>query len=327
MQVFIDGIPQLDKPVIVHKSLAQQKAPKTPNFDEETAKTIEYEGLPPLEPTRQNKLVRFVNVGSVWKSGERRDILVNTTKNLTPNENIEVIVREGKIVCKGVCSSLHSKDENGIDLRGGEIAPGLTAVGGYAQAGISFEESTADGIIPDPLSSLLGQGALVRVVDGLSFGLRNEQLAYRSGVTGAVVLSQGNGIVHGVGAHISFAAQNRLDEGAILKPVATISMSIEKSGTNSVSTQIHALRNLLNGGGLGDLAKYFKQFVKVRVRAYRYSATADFASQGNLPLIIKTDGADIIASIIELKTGLGEDSKARITIAGASEAHLLAAEL
>ena len=262
-QVFIDGIPQLDKPVITHKSLAKQKAPKTPNFDEETEKTIEHEGLPPLEPTRETKLVRFVNVGSVWTPGPRRGVSADDVEG--PQLNIEVVVREGRIVCQGECASFHSKEEVVVDLQGGEIAPGLTAVGGYALAAIAFEDTTADGDIPDPLPSLLGQGAVVHVADGLSFGLRNEQLAYRSGVTGAVVLSQGSGIVHGVGAHISLAARHKLEDGAVPKPVAIISTSIAKGSGHSVSTQVGALRNLLNGGGSGDLGKYFKQIVEVRI--------------------------------------------------------------
>jgi len=263
-QVFIDGIPQLDKPVITHKSLAKQKAPKTPNFDDETEKTIEHEGLPPLEPTRETKLVRFINVGSVWTPGPRRGVSADDVEGPQLN-NIEVVVREGRIVCQGECASFHSKDEVVVDLKGGEIAPGLTDVGGYALSAIPFEDTTADGVVPDPLLSLLGQGALVRVVDGVSFGLRNEQIAYRNGVTSVVVLSQGSGIVHGIGAHISLAARHKLEDGAVLKSVAIISMSIARGSEHSVSTQIGALRNLLNGGGSGDLGKYFKQIVEVRI--------------------------------------------------------------
>lgn len=49
--------------------------------------------------------------------------------------------------------------------------------------------------------------------------------------------------------------------------------------------------------------------------------------QGELVLVVHADSADIIASIIELKTELGANSKIHLVISGATEAHHLAAEL
>lgn len=166
-QVFVDGIPQLgDKPVLAPKTPAQQAAPKTPDFSNEAAAAIKYEGLPPLEPTSSTS-VRFVNVKYVWGFGER--FLDKDGKTG------EVIVRAGKIVCAGNCTEVAAvSEETLVDLKGGEIAPGLVAYGGaHALGHIAFETSTGDGTVPDPLPPLLGKGAIIKAVDGLVFGTRD----------------------------------------------------------------------------------------------------------------------------------------------------------
>ena len=51
--------------------------------------------------------------------------------------------------------------------------------------------------------------------------------------------------------------------------------------------------------------------------------------QGHLPLVVDVQGADEIATLLELKAEIEDhlDSKIKLVIAGASEAHLLASEL
>jgi hypothetical protein len=51
--------------------------------------------------------------------------------------------------------------------------------------------------------------------------------------------------------------------------------------------------------------------------------------QGVIPVVVHTDNADVIATLIELKSEVEEKTGARIrmTIAGGAEAHLLAREL
>ena len=56
-QVWIDGIPQLATPYTITKPSAFQQVPKVPNFDDEVKQTLEYDGLPPLEPKKALVLV------------------------------------------------------------------------------------------------------------------------------------------------------------------------------------------------------------------------------------------------------------------------------
>ena len=68
-QVWIDGIAQLESPHLLVKPASFQKVPETPNFDKEARETVEYEGLPPLEPKRLDKEDYLVihNVASMYE--------------------------------------------------------------------------------------------------------------------------------------------------------------------------------------------------------------------------------------------------------------------
>ncbi|KAH7100379.1 hypothetical protein BKA62DRAFT_252537 [Auriculariales sp. MPI-PUGE-AT-0066] len=301
MQVFIDGIPQFKEPVITHKSPAQQAPPVTPDWTNETASAIACEGLQPLWPRRVRDTVRFVNVSTLWKTeGETASLFGG-----------EVIVQSGRIICEGECAPGHAKTvEEVIDLGGGEIGPALTSFGKLSLSEIEFEPSTGDGFVSDTLPSLMGPGAVVRASDGVSFGLRNNLLAYRNGVTSAVVFPVAAGPIEGIGSHVSFGATHKLDDGAVPKPVAILKLSMARGQKLGVSTQIALLRNLLTGGASGELGLVAAQVLK-----------------GEIPIVIHVDSADIIASLIELKAEVDKESKIRLVISGATEAHLVAKEL
>ncbi|KAH7107924.1 hypothetical protein BKA62DRAFT_680428 [Auriculariales sp. MPI-PUGE-AT-0066] len=306
-QVFIDGVAQLKKPVITYKSLAQQVAPKTPDFTEEAAAAVKYEGLPPLQPKRVTSVVRFINVRSISWPAPRR---------LSNDPVGEVIVRAGKVVCEGDCMSFRAEqdeDEVVVDLKDGEIAPGLTTFGNYGLSEILFESTTSDaplGGVAGPFPSLLGQNPVLRAADGVSFGLRNDLLAYRNGVTSAVSIPVSSDTIEGIGSHISLGAAHKLESNAVPKPLAVLRMSIARGMPLSVSTQIGLLRKVLKGDVTGELGKAAQKVIK-----------------GEIPLVIGADSADIIATIIEIKAEVDPEAKIRIVISGAAEAHLLAAEL
>lgn len=59
---------------------------------------------------------------------------------------------------------------------------------------------------------------------------------------------------------------HKLADGAVIQEVTALHVSIGASSP-SVSTQISALRNLLSGGGQGDLAAVFKQVVAVSLKS------------------------------------------------------------
>lgn len=171
-QVFIDGIPQISHPYISKKPASQQHAPKTPNFDREIKETLEYEGLPPLDPqTRSHGAVLFRNVSSFWTRDESGVSAVQSPGN--------VLVRGGAIVWSGSDAEVTLDDGVlTVDLHGGSISPALVSAGSMlGLQEISSEDSTTDGEVFDPLSmnipSILGEHVLMRAADGLQFGTRD----------------------------------------------------------------------------------------------------------------------------------------------------------
>lgn len=109
------------------------------------------------------------------------------------------------------------------------------------------------------------------------------------------------------------SAVNRLETGAILKSVAALHITIDHNSKKpSVSSQIGALRDLLLGNGKGMIGEYFNQVV-----------------EGDIPLVIDTENADVIATLLELLDEVSSTvgGNVRLTISGGAEAHLLAKEL
>ncbi|KAJ6570163.1 carbohydrate esterase family 9 protein [Mycena vulgaris] len=317
-QVFIDGIPQLSDVHVVEKPDTFQHTPPVPNFDKEAQEAVKYEGLPPLEPTAATtRSVIFVNVRSVFThavSGVEQ--LFSAAGDSTLGM---VVAKDGRITCAGVCS-LDVADATVIDLHGGSISPGLVSFGSpLGLEHIAQEDSTNDGVIYDPLSRngvpeiVGGDGAIIRAVDGLLFRTRDALLAYRSGVTSAIVAPTSYGAFGGLGVSFSLGAAHGLERGAILQEVTGVHMKVLQSLPGlSVSTQIALLRRLLLRPVDGPSKVWFNK-----------------VTDGEVPLVVEAHSADIIASLILLKREV-EHAKGRtiqMTITGAAEAHLLAKEI
>jgi hypothetical protein len=114
-----------------------------------------------------------------------------------------------------------------------------------------------------------------------------------------------------------------LEEGAVLQKVTGLHVAVRHFGyTPSVSTQIAVLRKLL----LGD-EKWWKEAAEVRLSMISCIYNVEF--QGTIPLIVEAHSTDIIATLILLKKEIEETTKnqLKLTISGASEAHILAKEL
>ncbi|KAI0374295.1 composite domain of metallo-dependent hydrolase [Pilatotrama ljubarskyi] len=324
VQVWIDGIPQLEAPHVHAKPSTFQMTPKTPDFDEEAKETLKHDGLPPLEPKRSRAdVVVFTNVSSVYlrdAQNIRQAYVADTADALSAGV---VVAREGEIACissmAGEClSSLREDDAEFINLEGGAISPGLVTVGSpLGLEEITSEVSTIDGYVLDPLSQDIpeivgGDGMVIRAADGLQFGTRDALLAYRSGVTTGVVAPQSSGFLAGLNTAFSTVARHKLEKGALVQEIGGLHVSIHPVGTPSVSTQIAALRRLLLEKTSGELKHWI-----------------DKVKQGHAPLVVAVESADAIASIVALKAEVEGDLHRRIqvTLLGATEAHLLAKEL
>ncbi|KAJ7698627.1 carbohydrate esterase family 9 protein [Mycena rosella] len=318
-QVFIDGIAQLEKPYTSTKPKSAQKVPATPNFDKEIADAIKYEGLPPLEPeTAKSDIVVFRNVGSIFlKNAATRGVSEVFT---SAGADGVVVVEKGRIVCSGTqaaCpTALSRSDALHLDLEGGSISPGLVSYGSpLGLTHITGEPSTSDGPVFDPLSILVPEiidGTVIRAADGLLFATRDALLGYRNGVTSAVTAPSSYGFLSGLSTVFGTAAAHKLIDGAVIQKIAALHVALSLSSGISVSTQIATLRSLLLGEGEGDLAKQFADVVA-----------------GKIPLVVDVESADIIASVLVLKKEVeaATGKTIRITLTGATEAHLLAKEI
>lgn len=108
---------------------------------------------------------------------------------------------------------------------------------------IQFEASTVDGPVFDILSgeitAIVGKHTVIRALDGLMVQARDAlyvlvfcflpslkivcRLAYRAGVTTAVVLPQTNdGLLSGLATACSTGAKHKLEPGAVIKNVSGV---------------------------------------------------------------------------------------------------------
>ena len=101
-----------------------------------------------------------------------------------------------------------------------------------------------------------GYGCIV-----LTAGFR---LAYRFGVTTGVTAPTSRGFLAGLSTAFNTGQLHHLAKGAVVQDVAALHVLIDSSNP-SVSTQIAALRNLLQGGGKGELAARFEEVVQVNI--------------------------------------------------------------
>ncbi|KAJ3802991.1 carbohydrate esterase family 9 protein [Lentinula aff. detonsa] len=316
VQVFIDGIPQLDSPYVSFKPPAYQKSPKVPNFDKEANLTLEYDGLPPLKPIKAAEVVIFTNVSNVFV---RDSNTVKSIYSTTADNGGVVVSRNGQLLCTGNQTKCLQDDLGSdvepvvVDLKGGSIEPALISYGApLGLEHINQEPSTIDGFVFEPLSQripkILG-GSIVRAVDGLLFNTRDALYAYRAGVTTGITAPSHYGFSFGLGTAFSTGASHKLESGAVIQEVTALHTSIGFDDTPSVSTQIATLRRLLLTPPEGPAGVWFKR-----------------VSVGSLTLVVETHSADVIATLLTLKAEVeaAKKSKMQLTISGANEAHLLA---
>ncbi|EJC98798.1 composite domain of metallo-dependent hydrolase [Fomitiporia mediterranea MF3/22] len=318
-QVFIDGIAQLKAPHVVEKSEYLQHVPQTPNFDDEAKETLKHEGLPPLLPQQSftDSVVVFTNVTSVWTVEDT----LSEIQTLDFDGSGMVVTQGGHIICKGsggACGSFaKSSDSTIVDLEGGSISPGLVSFGSdLGLQEIGMEDSTTDGNVLDAfnkdLPSILGNDAVIRAEDGLIFSTRNALLAYRAGVTSAITAPASSGLSAGLSTHFSTGAPFKATRGAVIQGVTALHVTINSVGQPSVSTQIAALRRLLTVKQEGDLGFWLDKVLKAEI-----------------PLVVNVHSADHIATLLSLKEEVESitGTPLRLTLTGASEAHLLARQL
>lgn len=183
-RVWIDGLLQIPIPeeqgghVEVGKGKEGEewnKAPRTPNWEEERRKTVLWDGLPPLRGAERSDEVLFKNVKTLWRreeDGEITNILQDT------GGSADVVVKNGKIACLDQ-SCLTTDEGTVVDLKGGSISPGMMTFGSLlGTEEIASEMSTGNGeeydaMIKDVPVIVNDIGAVGRTMDALMFRTRN----------------------------------------------------------------------------------------------------------------------------------------------------------
>ncbi|KAG8864537.1 hypothetical protein FRB96_005040 [Tulasnella sp. 330] len=314
-QVFIDGIPQISRPVKGHKPAEPHDLPKTPRWEKETNDAIEYRGLPPLKG-REPRKVGFVNIACLW---ERQNSAESLMKVVSEKKDGVMVFVEGEPACSSLhndanCESNLSDNYEVIDLKGGCLAPGLTSFGsGLGLSEIQLEPSTNDGPAYRPFDKeFTVVGNLDQAADGLSFEGRNTLLAYRSGVTDSITVPQSGTMIAGLSVAFSNSGAHPLEDGAIFKNVTALHIQISTGGQPGVSTQIGLLCQILLSSDDSTITKWFHE-----------------VTQGTLPLIVHVNNADVIARLLKLKSDVEKMTGTPIRMAffGGLESYLLAAEI
>ncbi|KAI8063969.1 hypothetical protein BDF21DRAFT_347009 [Thamnidium elegans] len=289
IQVFIDGVPLFEETII--EPVAEKKK-------------------------RVNNVAAIKDIPKKLE-GTKSFILKNAGysflgKNPTRGP-IQVVVENGAIVCSAPdCGTSIASIQNVVpefDLQGGFVIPGLVAVG--SQLGlveIPSEKTTSDGTVAASTSH--DSKSIVSAVDGLKFGGRKLEEAYKGGILTAISAPLSRSVVVGVSTAFKTGAESILQEGALISSAAAlhfqIGSDVKSSQFPTISSQISFLRQI---------------FTENLKSENRYGQGA----RGEIPIIISVNNKDEIASVIHLKKSLIPHS--RLAIMGGVEAHLLAAQL
>lgn len=299
LQVFIDGVPQFEKPFNLSKPLT---APLEPSVYE----------LAERQPAAVNDVV-FMGISRIQLPGHEQIFDVN-------GKNGHVVVADGKIVCTGECEHEISSTSKIVTLKDGHIAPPLTAFGSLlGLEEISAEKATSDGS--------LDQDSFSAAIDGLRLDGKNLEAAYSHGVTKGISAPKLGSSGHkGISVGFRTGAKHALEKHAVFDPTValhyTLTSYAKQGKTPTMSSAIAELRSKLLGAVSGKKNK--------DERSSEELALARVVND-SLPLVIGVHSADTIASLLRLKEEVSEALKSstssaelRLVLLGGAESWMLA---
>ncbi|KAI8061177.1 hypothetical protein BC940DRAFT_245434 [Gongronella butleri] len=262
LQVFIDGVPLIDEPVIdAPVEQKQQKQPKAVT----AASGVPLDGLESFVLT---------NIGHSFLA--EKDISFPTG---------DIVVNKGKIVCSGECASALTDDLAVVDLHGGYVVPGLVAVGSaLGLVEIPSEGDTADGLVAASTSQ--DANDIVHAVDGLRLGTRHLEEAYKGGVLSAITAPVSDNVVLGVSTAFKTGGESVLSDGTLIASDVALHVQIGNAAKSkefpSVSSQVQFLRRVLRDNAEKD--NVYGQ-----------------AARGEIPTVVRANSKDAIATLLRLK--------------------------
>ncbi|KAI9145735.1 hypothetical protein BKA69DRAFT_1049373 [Paraphysoderma sedebokerense] len=294
LKVFVDGVPSFSRdswPENHHTSVGE--SPVVPEMSVDGIQQCEDESINDVLIKGVGKL--FAGRGKVV-------------------EDVQIHIEGGIVKCISArCEIGSGSSPVTFDLHGGNLYPSFVSAGtriGLFE--ISQESSTHDGIA--------STDEYVRASDGLLLGHKHQKLSANFGVNTAIsspMVKSKNGIAAGISVAFRMNATDLND--AIIKDAVALHVVIGNvvkqtdSVMGSVSGQIGELRKRLLKGFQANDNDYFYLVVN-----------------GSLPLVIETNMADHIMSIIRLKREIESLRPNPLLppmkwiIAGASEAHIVA---
>ncbi|CAJ0756898.1 15122_t:CDS:10, partial [Entrophospora sp. SA101] len=305
-QVYIDGIPQFDASI----SLLENSTTK--NLTEN--KKINNHQITNDDKVKSRTVSSIIikNIGKVFIN---QDYIIDST-NLLRNETINIIIKDGIVDCIG--SDCKDPEEISlfeiVDLCGGYVLPGITAVGSdLGLREIMQEESTSDGEVEFSGNP----NEIIYALDGLKLGGKHLDVAYKAGIFNVITSPiSTKGLISGVSVAFKTGASKIIDKEAIIKEATALHVHIGSKHKSkylpTISSQISTLRKLLllfrNNNDVDDIFKYI--------------------INGKIPLVAEVDNKDEISALIKLKKHIkAHGGDINLVILGGSESHLVAKEL
>ncbi|KAK3847094.1 MAG: hypothetical protein J3R72DRAFT_379101 [Linnemannia gamsii] len=252
-------------------------------------------------------------------SAEAKDAVFTGIKKIIREEGEEVsskgelivVVRNGEVVCSGLCHRYSTKDAPVYDLGGeGVVLPSLLSVGtpllGLME--IPPERRTGDG-------TLNLNDVVINAADGLKFGGLHMEEAFKSGVLVGVTAPASAHVVQGVSVAFTTGAEDALSsKNAVLQEQVALHVRIGQESKSvlfpTVSSQIQFLRSSLEKGlsRVFDDNNFFAQ-----------------AARGSKPLIVEVHNRDEIIRVVKIKTELeNQGASIKLVLLGATEAWTVA---
>lgn len=306
VQVWIDGTPQFKHPVELKKAAAQP-------IDREEV----------IEPASEGA----VEHENVVFTGVSRVLLSNLELAEEEDDDLSVVVKDGRIECIGACTEAISllSTAKTVHLSNGHLAPPATAFASY----LGIEEISAEAVTNDGGNNAESFSA---AIDGLSLDSKSLKAAYAHGVTRAISApAYDEGGHKGVSVGFRVNAKHGLEKHAVFEDEAavhyTLTLDARRGSTPSISSLVNALETkLIQALSTNDATTSEDLEASSLYRVVH----------GELPLVITVHKTDTIASLLRLKSTIdarisesGKSSHAglQLVLLGAAEAHLLAPEI
>jgi len=212
LEVYIDGIPQFDTPISVLSKKSNKDSTRN-----DIIKNKEKE----KERTASSVIIK--NIGKVFV--DENTIIESTNSSL--KENISMMVKDGLIECVGTdCIIPNNNSLEVIDLKGGYILPGMIAVNtNLGLIEIDQEPITSDGFGPI-INYPDSEDVVIKAIDGLKFGGKHLNVAYKAGVLTSITSPSSLGIIEGISVAFKTGSHSVLDEESIIEPETALHVHI-----------------------------------------------------------------------------------------------------